>query len=164
MTDPTPPVVFNYTTFTTLFPEMAGLSSGQAQAYFLQAGLYFQNTTANPGFCNGIDWMTMMAYLVTAHIAMLRAPKDANGFVSSTGAAASPLVGRINSASEGSVSVGVELKGGGSPSEEFFTQTQYGFDFWQATAQYRTMRYAAQPTFVPSSRFLPFGLRRFGGW
>lgn len=160
MTASTPPVVFNYATFIALFPEMAGLSSAQAQAYFLQAGLYFANTTANPAFCDGN--MEMLMYLVTAHIAMLRAPKDANGFVSSTGTAASPLVGRINSASEGSVSVGVELKGGGSPSEEFFTQTQYGIDFWQATAQYRTMRYAAQPTFVPSSRFLPFG-RRFGG-
>lgn len=160
MTDPIPPVTFDYNAFIALFPEMAGLSSGQAGAYFMMAGLYCWNSTQNPAFCDG-NLPTLM-YLVTAHVAFLRAPKDANGNVSSTGAAASPLVGRINSASEGSVSVGVELKDVGTPSEAFFTQTQYGLDYLQATAQYRTFRYAAQPTFVPSSRFLPFG-RRFGG-
>lgn len=157
MTVTDPPVVYNYTTFVTLFPEMAGLSTGQAQAYFLRAGLYFANSATNPALRNGIDHMTLLMYLVTAHIAMLTAPKDANGNVSSSGSAASPIVGRINSASEGSVSVGAELQGSGSPSEAFFTQTQYGFEFWQATAQYRTMRYVANPTFVPSSRIFPFG-------
>ena len=63
------------------------------------------------------------------------APRDAAGIPAATGAPAPAIVGRISSASEGSVSVSSEYKDSGSPSEAFFTQTKYGAMFWQATAQ-----------------------------
>src|SRR5262249_32656248 len=79
--------------------------------------------------------------MVTAHIAALNsqsqgdsdpgAPKDAN----------SP-VGRIASATEGSVSVSTEYAPMANGSEAWFLQTRYGAAFWAATAVYRTARYA----------------------
>ena len=86
--------------------------------------------------------------MLTAHLAWLYAPRDANGNPASTGQIAPPLVGRISTASEGSVSVSTELTSSGSPSEAFFSQTKYGLSFWQATAQFRTARYAARPLVI----------------
>ena len=56
------------------------------------------------------------------------------------GEAASPLVGRINNATEGSVTVGTDM--GQVPfTAAWFLQTKYGAAFWQATAPFRTMQY-----------------------
>jgi hypothetical protein len=72
------------------------------------------------------------------------------------GVAPSPLVGRLNHASEGSVSVGTDL--GGIPgTAQWWVQTKYGFAYYQATAEYRTMRYRPGPR-----RF--FGPVYAGGW
>lgn len=139
-------VAFNFTTFTARYPEFAGLDPMQAQAYFDEAGLYCDNSACNPAF--GIGILPTLLNMLTAHIAWLNAPRDANGNPSSSGQVASPIVGRINTATQGSVSVGAELQGSGSPSEAWFTQTKYGFAFWNATAQFRTMRYSARPTIV----------------
>jgi hypothetical protein len=49
-------------------------------------------------------------------------------------------VGRVSSASEGSVSASMDM-GQQSKNAAFWLQTQYGATFWQATAKYRTMRY-----------------------
>lgn len=144
-------VTFNFATFTARYPEFAGLSSDQAQAYFDEAGLYCENNTCNPAFARGI--LPQLLNMLTAHIAWLNAPRDANGNPSSAGEPAAPLVGRINTASEGSVSVGAEWKGSGSPSEDWFTQTKYGAAYWQASSQFRTALYAPNPTLVAGAIF-----------
>ena len=54
-----------------------------------------------------------------------------------------PLVGRVASASEGSVSVSLEYASSTSVNQAWFFQTPYGAQFWQATAAYRQMRYVA---------------------
>lgn len=54
-------------------------------------------------------------------------------------------VGRTSNAAEGSVSAGFEYPVGSSPSAAFFTQSQYGAMFWQATSSLRGFRYAAGP-------------------
>jgi hypothetical protein len=57
------------------------------------------------------------------------APKDAN-----------TPVGRISSATQGSVTVQTELNV--LPGQaSWYSQTKYGLDFWQATAGYRLARY-----------------------
>jgi hypothetical protein len=143
-------VTFSYAYWIAAYPEFAGCSQDQGQAWFDRAGLIFTNTTYNPAYP---DNLSPLLYLLTSHIGWLNAPRDANGNPATTGQAPSPIVGRINSASEGSVSVGAEWKGSGSPSEDWYIQTRYGAEFWQATAQYRTARYIAHPTIVSPGIF-----------
>lgn len=98
--------------------------------YFNEACLYLNNTDGSK--VTDITLRTTMLNMITAHIAQLNL--IANGVV------ANPLVGRITSASEGSVHVTVE---DGKPSAyaAWFKQTQYGNSYWQISAQYRRMRY-----------------------
>jgi hypothetical protein len=158
----TPPVTFDFDTFTTLFPAFACLSEAQGTAYFNMATLYCPNVPQNPFNCTGV--LAQLLYLLTAHVAWLLSPKDASGNPSVGGSSNSAgLVGRISNASEGSVTVATEFDAlAGGPSEQFFAQTQYGVMFWQATASIRTARYVARPTIVPgvvypSAPWLPFG-------
>ncbi len=165
MTTTVPPIIFDYAAWVARYPEFAAISPELAQAYFDEAGDYCPNATCNPAFqaivYNGTTPVPLLGRLLnmlTAHIAWLSAPRDANGNPSSTGQVSSPLVGRINSAAEGSVNVAIELNSSGSPSEAWFTQTKYGFAYWQATAQFRTAIYMANPTIVVDSIFpyVPF--------
>ena len=153
MIPPGPVVVFSYAGFTEEFPEFSALSQAQCQGYFNRAQAFFANNTCNPAF--GVDgtglFMGSMLNLLTAHIAWLNAPRDSNGNPSATGSSAStPAVGMIKSASEGSVSVGLDIGdvAGGSPSQPYYMQTRYGTEFWFATAGFRTAIYAANPTRV----------------
>lgn len=139
-------VTFDYDTWIGTFPEFSGVTAAQGEGFFNRAGLVFDNTESNPAFGSGN--MPMLMYLLTSHIAWLNAPRDGSGNPTTQGQQAPQVVGRINSASEGSVSVGSEWKGQGSPSQDWFLQTRYGAEFWTATAPYRTMRYRANPTIV----------------
>lgn len=149
-----PPVTFDPAEFKASFPVFAGCTDAQLATYFRIAGLYCWNSTQNPAFPSGN--LALLLDLATAHVAWLNAPRDAQGNPSAAGAPPSPIVGRINSASEGSVSVGAEWTGSGSPSEAWWIQTQYGAMWWQATAQYRTARYLPNPTIVPGT-LPPYG-------
>lgn len=158
----TPAVTFDYAAWVALFPAFAACSSEQGAVWFDLADSYFANDTCNPAYSSGPpERFARYLYMVTSHLAWLMAPRDANGNPAATGQPPSPLVGRINSASEGSVNVGVELGASGSPSEAFFSQSQYGLMFWQATAQFRTMRYSARPTVVVNGAYpsAPYGGR-----
>lgn len=147
-----PPVTFDSPTFLAEYPEFSGLTVPQQQRYFTMANFYCWNDTQNPAFCLGL--LPDLLYMMTAHLAWLFAPKGPNGLPTQTGAP-SPLVGRISDATEGSVSVTVDMgeATAGSPSQPFYMQTEYGAAFWAATAQFRTMRYFANPTFVPTAYF-----------
>lgn len=143
-------VSFDYSTWALRYPELAAsVPQPLAQQYFAEATLYCDNSP-----CSIVTDLTMRAMLlnmVTAHIAALNAPLN--------GQASSPLVGRINTATEGSVSVGTQLD---MPpgSAQWFSQTKYGLAFWQATAQFRAMRYVPGP--VPVTN--PWGFRYGGFW
>lgn len=156
---PTPVVTFDgtwFTTWTTMFPAFCALTEAQGQAYFTLATLYVENSTRNPAWCAGI--LPQLLYLVTAHVAWLLAPRDANGNPAAQGTPASPIVGRINSATQGSVSVGAALDGEqGSPSQQFYMQSPYGMLAWQAMAALRTFRYTVNPTNV-GNLLAPLGL------
>jgi hypothetical protein len=54
-------------------------------------------------------------------------------------------VGRLNQASEGSVSASFDYGAASAGSGEWFNQSQYGAAFWQATSSYRTMHYVPGP-------------------
>lgn len=161
----TPVVIFNYTTFLATYPEFAALTEPMLQNYFDMSDAYFKNDGSNASLSSGLDRMTRLAYMVTAHIAYLMAPRDAAGNPSSSGTA-NQTVGQITNASEGSVSVGFANVGaGGSDTvKAFFAQTKYGLMYWQATAQYRQMNYIARPTLTPLSVYPTRPYPRRGGW
>lgn len=130
-----PIVIFNYNNWIAIFPQFSYLSEPQAQAYFDLATSYCRNDGFGP-ICS-LTLKTNMLNFLTAHIAQLFAP-------TSGGAAPSNLVGRINSASEGSVSVGAEFPA--SPSASWYLQTPFGAAYWQLLLPFRTMRYIPGPT------------------
>lgn len=112
-------VTFNYTAFVARYPEFSAVTEPLAQLYFNEACLYCDNTGAGPVKDEGT--LAVLLNMLTAHVAAL---------------AASSQVGRVASASEGSVSASFDLQVPGTAA--WFTQTKYGLAFWQATAQYRT--------------------------
>lgn len=117
-------VAFNPTAFKARYPEFAAVADGTLGAFFTEATLYLDNTDSSP--VQNCDFRTLYLNMLVAHIAAL------NG-------GSSGVIGRISSATEGSVSVTSEYKAG--EGAQWFLQTRYGASFWQATAQYRTMQY-----------------------
>jgi Protein of unknown function (DUF4054) len=156
-----PPVTFDFPTWIAMFPEFSGLNAPQGAAYFIQATLICANSATNP--INADGNLAALLYQLTSHFAWLLAPRDANGNPAASGQPASSIVGRISSATEGSVTVQSEWNAGSDPSafQAFLIQTKYGAAYWAATAQYRTARYLARPTIVARG-FRPRG--GFGWW
>jgi hypothetical protein len=123
-------VVFDPAAFIARYPEFASVSSTLLQAYFTEATIYMANT--DDSRVQDVAQRGVLLNMLVAHIAAINAGVN--------GQPASPLVGRVNAASEGSVSVGTDM--GAVPfTAAWFMQTKYGASFWQATARYRTMQY-----------------------
>jgi hypothetical protein len=145
-----PAVAFNYETWVLRYPEFTGVPQPLAQEYFNEAGLYF----ANCGWTGALPQAPTLLNMLTAHIAKLNAMLN--------GLASPDTVGRVSSASEGSVSVQLDMGDAtaGSPSQAWYMQTKYGAAYWAATAPFRTGFYVPPPwpgSRVPSA---PFGGRR----
>lgn len=127
-------VIFNYARWAVRYPELsASIPPPLAQAYFNEAQDYCDNSAtsrikdATPG-----GQRERFLGMLTAHIAVLNAPIDCQP--------ASPLVGRISGAGEGSVNV--QVQNDYPPGTvQWYQQTKYGAAFWSATAAYRTARY-----------------------
>jgi len=136
-------VTFVYADWAAAFPQLAvWVGAPAAQMYFNMAAVYLDNTAVSP--VQDVAQRTTLLYLLTAHVAQLLAPQN--------GQPASPLVGRISDATEGSVTVRAEMKYP-EGSAQWYQQTQYGAMYWAATAQYRTMRYLPGPIY----NFQPYG-------
>lgn len=144
-------VVFNYADWTAMFPEMSGVPEPAAEGFFSIVELLVDNTDCSP--ITNIKQRTSLLYFATAHVAALA------GYPVAAGGSAAPsgVVGRVSSATEGSVSVSSDW-GSVSNSQAWWLQTQYGATFWQLTAAFRTMRYVAPPP-----RYFGPARRGFGG-
>jgi hypothetical protein len=138
---------FNYAAWIARYPEFASVSSGQATMLFSEATLYLANDGSGPVADAG-QQLTLLNML-TAHIAAL--------YVGVSGQPPSGLVGRINSATEGSVSASAEMPALPG-SAAWFAQTPYGMSFYAATAPYRSMRY------IPSVRRGHYPSAGYGGY
>jgi len=136
------PVTFNYMSWVTRFPEFANVGEPLATEYFLDACI-MQRNDGGSAISNDATALRLLN-LLTAHIAWLNAPRDSSGNPAASGGAASPIVGRVNSASEGSVSVGSE-NNYPPGSAQWFQQTKYGAEWYALTNQYRRMRYFPGP-------------------
>ena len=142
-------VAFEFQSWAFMFPELAtSVSPGQAAGYFARAELVVDNSGRSR--IQDIQTRTTILHLATAHIAAMNAAIN--------GQAPSNLVGRISSATEGSVSVSTELNAPGSAA--WWAMTRYGYEAWNAMAPYRTFRYAPHPERVVQPLF-PYG---FQGW
>lgn len=137
-----PAVIFNYSLFITRYPEFQGVPAVTAGMYFSEATLY-QANHLNP--VRSIDALTMLLYMVTAHIAQINSPVTTAGQNSGT------PPGRLSNATEGSVSATFEnLYPPGSV--QWWQTTKYGAAWWAATLPYRLSYYKPGFTFGPASR------------
>lgn len=126
-------VAFSYPAWAALFPAFAlTVNQNQAQSYFNIATSIHRNDGGGP--VNDPTQQLNLLNLLTAHIAALFAPP-------APGQTPSTLVGRINSATQGSVSVQAAYSNNVTEQMAFFIQSQYGSMYWVATAPYRTARY-----------------------
>lgn len=143
-----PVVVFDYASWAVRYPELGGsINSSIAQLFFNEATLYCDNTDCSPVI--DIGQRTVFLNMLTAHIAAL------NGFIN--GQAPSTIVGRISSASEGSVSV--QTQNDYPPGcVQWYQQTRYGSAYWAASAPYRLAAYIPGPSFDsdPYGRLGPY--------
>lgn len=126
-------VTFDPAAFRATYPEFCAVGVPILTSSFMQAGLYLDNGDCSP--VQNISRRTLLLWLLTAHIATLR------GALSATGTP--PPVGRASSATEGSVSIGLDMPS--APDAAWFNQTPYGAAFWQATLSLRSFQYVAAP-------------------
>jgi hypothetical protein len=122
-------VVFDPVLFKQGYPEFAGMADAVLMQYFAQAEQFVDNTDGSR-VVNETERLILLSLLV-AHIARLRQNAAANG---------GGLVGRVSSATEGSVSVSADY-GQIAYGQAWYVQTQYGAEYWSMTAKYRTFRY-----------------------
>jgi len=127
-------VVFDPTAFKARYPEFAAVANATLQACFDEAGLYLSNADNSP--VQNLTRRALLLNMLTAHVAYIGGKLSADGMPRP--------VGRISTAGEGSVSAGFEYLTPGT--HAWFTQTQYGAAFWQATTSLRGFRYMPRPT------------------
>lgn len=143
------PPVFNYLVWTQRFPQLATIDPTLAQLLWNEASALL----AGGSFSCIRDpaQQTALLNLLTAHLAQLQ-QQSASG---------NGMVGRISSATQGSVSVSTDLGGSGSV-PAWYAQTQYGLQFWQATAGQRQAHYIPGPERCwPGASYGRFGVP---GW
>jgi len=144
-------VAFDYSLWAQQFPELAAsVDETQAALYFATACDLVDNTPLSPiPYCPPQDLTRQrLLNLATAHVVKLFAPIG--------GKAPGGLVGRIESATQGSVSVTAKLADGISETAAFWSQTQYGLLYWTSSAGYRKGRYFATPR--PAAGIIPYSL------
>lgn len=146
-----PIAVFDYGMWSARYPELAGsVDAALGGAYFAEAGLYLPNDECSP--VADVSRRGVLLNMLVAHIAKLNAPIN--------GQAPSGGVGRVESATEGGVTVKLSI-GEASDAEQWYAQTQYGWAFWNSTRGLRTARYVS----VPPRNFEPYpGMAGRYGW
>jgi hypothetical protein len=127
-------VVFDPVAFAARYPQFANVSTQLLQAFFDEAAALYLNNSAR-SIVRDLSERAILLNMVVAHLGTL------SGVLTPAGQGSTATqVGRVSSASEGSVSASMDM-GQQSKNAAFWLQTQYGATFWQATAKYRTMRY-----------------------
>lgn len=135
-------VTLDATKFKKQYPEFSGLSDDVCARLFDVACIYLNNTDRSP-IRNAAKRETLL-FMLMAHVQSLSA--NATGSASGGSAAGgSGMVGRVSSATEGSVSISADY-GPTSGSAAWFLQTQYGAMYWQAISSLRMFRYIVPKT------------------
>ncbi len=124
-------VIFDPAGFQARYPEFATVSTPTLNAYFGETTLYLNNSINS--MVADIETRTPLLWMLVAHLAAIYSGVNGQG--------PSGLVGRVNNASQGTVSVATDMPAMPG-SAAWYLQTPYGLSYWQATAPYR------QATFV----------------
>lgn len=144
--------VWNPGIFLAMFPEFTNAYNANPARYEAlfnyRAPRFLSNADDSP-VCDVQKRLGLLNMLV-AHISFLAGDLSADG-------QARP-VGRVSDASEGSVSASFDYGVANQNNGQWFNQSQYGSEFWQATSSLRGFRYSPRPTFVNRT------LRRFNIW
>lgn len=125
-------VVFDPATFKVRYSEFSTVADSLLGLYFGEATMYLDNTDCSR--VSDIPQRTVLLNMLTAHVAAM----NGSGV---SGKGASGLVGRVNSANEGSVSVSADYVTATNGTMAWYLQTPYGAAYWAATGRYRTMQY-----------------------
>ena len=120
-------VQFDFEEFIGLYPEFTTANEGQSQNMFNLATLNLSNCCGS--IVPDANVRQSLLYLLTAHLIFLFVPCGANNNVPPG------LVGKISSATEGSVSVSVDFPQ--NPEGAWFNATKYGALFFQTTTVIR---------------------------
>ncbi len=155
-------VQFSYAAWVAMFPEFAAVSQATAEGYFASACIYHNNKLTGP-VCDA-DAQSYFLNLVTAHLAA-RYSNAAGSPNPGTPQNPNTPVGRISSAGEGTVNASFE-NNYPAGTAQWWQQTKYGSDYWEATKAYRTAQYRALPTIVVDGLYAggPLGYGRgYGG-
>lgn len=123
-------VTFDPAAFIVSFPAFASVPPELLSMYFDYATLLLENNCC--GKVKDAPTRAMLLNLVTAHITALMSGVNGNP--------PQGVVGRIASATEGSVSVSTEMMAQ-SESASWWNQTPWGAMYWRMIAQYRTAAY-----------------------
>lgn len=128
-------VQFDYALWQQLYPELSNVTEDQADLSFDLATLFLRND--GTGRVNKDSTQLSLLNMLTAHIAFI-------GYGDNKSGGATGVVGRISSATQGSVSVSSEMQNQPG-SAAWFQQTKYGAMYWQAIAAFRTFVYTGGP-------------------
>ena len=120
-------VVFDLVEFRELYPFIKA-TDAQLNGYFLIAETFLDNTKCS--VVRDLEQRKTMLYLLVAHIATITGMAESGN----------PVVGRIGSATEGTVSVSLDYGTMGN-NERWYLQTPWGAMYWQLTKKYRSMLY-----------------------
>ncbi|MFT8720021.1 DUF4054 domain-containing protein [Acetobacter sp.] len=133
-TTPCPGVAtFDYNVWSQRYPALAcNVGEDLAESYFDEAGLYLNNTPMS--IVRDVRKRAVLLGMLVAHLATLNLPTSQGGL--------GGAVGRVASASRGSVSISTDL-GPQTADAGWFNQTQYGAAFWVATRYLRQMSFVS---------------------
>lgn len=142
--------IWNPGIFLAMFPEFTTAYNANPDHYAAlfnyRAPRFLSNDPTSP--VQDVQKRLGLLNMLVAHIAYLSGALSADG-------QARP-VGRVSDAAEGSVSASFDYAPATQNNGQWFNQSSYGAEFWQATSSLRGFRYSARPTFVNRN------LRRFG--
>lgn len=135
-------VTFDEVMFLLEYPQFTAYSTahpGTLQMVFNRVtALYINNTPRS--YVRDVTTRSYLINLLIAHVLQISGVLTTAGAGSTAG-----QVGRISSATEGSVSASLDM-GSVSAAAAWYLQSQYGAEYWNATARFRTFRYTPPPT------------------
>jgi hypothetical protein len=148
-------VIFDPAKFKLTFPEFAAVSDQRLAMMFnfVTAGA-IDNTDAS--IVVDPDRREAMIYLLIAH----RLAIFGTAVAGAAGSTPSGIVGRLSSATEGSVSSSFAFDTPAGAGAAWYNQTPYGAEYWMLMAPCRSFRYVANGQ-SGIGRALAYGSRRY---
>lgn len=131
-------VTFDPAAFKLAFPEFEQVPDARLTAIFnMVTATTIDNTDAS--IVTDVPARSALIDLLVAHMLTLYGYTAIGGQI----VPGHGVVGRVSSATEGTVSTSLEYRAAATATEAWYNQTPYGAQYWAFTAQYRSFRYVA---------------------